>query len=252
MNKALDQHNQEIRDNLAAWERKPVLQTVYRNFHALVAQQLNRAINGVIMELGSGIGKIRETIPDCICTDLFENPWLDRHENAYRLSCANGELSNLILIDVFHHLQYPGLALREFGRVLPPQGRLIMIEPYGLSLLGRIVYGWLHHEPLGLDLAVQWDRHTPLTDEENRYFAAQAQPARIFFRRDPAATAHMQAWQVLTKKRWTAMPYLLSGGFSKPALLPVAWVPALQTLDRLFNLCPALFAMRMLVVLERK
>jgi hypothetical protein len=47
-------------------------------------------------------------IPECVTTDIFPNPWLDRVENAYALNFADASVGNLILFDVFHHLEFPG------------------------------------------------------------------------------------------------------------------------------------------------
>lgn len=79
-------------------------------------------------------------MPDALATDLFPSPWIDQTENAYALSFADGSVSNLILVDVWHHLQYPGTALAEFHRVLGPGGHLIIFDP-ATGVLGRIVYG---------------------------------------------------------------------------------------------------------------
>ena len=111
------QHNVEIQGNRLAWERKPQLRSVYRGFHELIASRLDRSVAGLTVELGSGMGSIKEVIPECITTDLFPNPWLDRQENAYRLSFADGSVANLILFDVWHHLRYPGTALKR----VPPR-----------------------------------------------------------------------------------------------------------------------------------
>jgi len=61
------------------------------------------------------MGSIKEVIPDCVTTDLFPNPWLDRQENAYHLGFADGSVSNLILFDVWHHLRYPDQPLPSSG-----------------------------------------------------------------------------------------------------------------------------------------
>ncbi len=114
---------------------KAALRAVYRNFHELIASRLDRSVPGPIVELGSGMGSIKEVIPECVTTDLFPNPWLDRQENAYQLTFAAGSVSNLILFDVWHHLRYPGTALAEFRRVLAPGGRVIIFDP-AISLTG--------------------------------------------------------------------------------------------------------------------
>ena len=85
------QHDLEIQANRLAWQRKAQLRAVYRGFHELIASRLDRSVPGQVVELGSGMGSIKEVIPDCVTTDLFPNPWLDRQENAYRLSFADGE-----------------------------------------------------------------------------------------------------------------------------------------------------------------
>lgn len=74
----LDQHNIEIERNRLAWQRKPVLQRAYRDFHRRIAAHIDRTVPGKIVELGSGIGNIRDVIADCVRTDLFANPWIDR------------------------------------------------------------------------------------------------------------------------------------------------------------------------------
>ena len=145
----IEQHSEEIQKNLQYWESKPLLKQIYNNFHRLIAVYLSNIPNAQVVELGSGIGNIKDIIPHCIRTDLFPNPWIDQEENAFRLSFQNNEVSDLILFDIFHHLRYPGTALKEFHRVLIPRGRIIIFDPC-LSLLGYILYGLFHHEPIGL------------------------------------------------------------------------------------------------------
>ena len=77
-----EQHNVEIYQNLENWKQKPLLQKIYRNFHKLIASRVNSQLSGITAELGSGIGNIKDEIPNCIRTDLFANPWIDQTENA--------------------------------------------------------------------------------------------------------------------------------------------------------------------------
>ncbi len=244
----ISKHDEEIRGNRLAWERKPVLRKIYREFHRLVAAHLSGQSDGLTVELGSGIGAIKEVIPHCITTDLFANPLIDRVEDAYALSFAQGSLANLILFDMFHHLRYPGTAFQEFHRVLVPGGRVILLEPC-MSLLGRLVYGVFHHEPLGLDEDIQLYAPAGWVREEEGYYAAQGNGSRIF--RDSELPAAFAGWKVLHLQRMSAISYVLSGGYSKPQLYPDVLYPFMKYVDTMCDAVPSLFATRLFVVVEK-
>src|ERR1700737_886844 len=125
---SVQRHLDEMLRNRESWDRRPVLRKIYETFYREIALHLADPRQGRIVELGSGIGVAKEFIPNCITTDIFPNPWLDQQENAYALTFTDSSVSNLILLDVFHHLIYPGTALKEFHRVLRVKGRVIMLE----------------------------------------------------------------------------------------------------------------------------
>ncbi len=242
------QHNLEIQGNRIAWERKPQLRSVYRGFHEMIASRLDRSVCGLVVELGSGMGSIKEVIPDCVTTDLFPNPWLDRQENAYRLGFPDGAVSNLILFDVWHHLRYPGTALAEFRRVLVPGGRVIVFDP-AMSLTGRLVYGLFHHEPLGMRLPLTWDAPEGFTPTDADYYAAQGAATRIFWRRE--AAGRLAGWEILEATPLPSFEYFATGGFSGPQLGGRLAFRLWRGLDRMASALPNLFAARLLVVLKR-
>jgi SAM-dependent methyltransferase len=245
---SLGNHNIEIHENMERWKGKPLLRRIYRNFHQAIAKELNREAPGQILELGSGVGAIKEIIPDCITSDIFPNPWLDRVENAYHLSFANESLANVILFDVWHHLEFPGVALHELERALVPGGRLILFEP-AMGMLGRLIYGRFHHESLGLDQAITWEPKRP-TDLVERYYAAQGNAWRVF--RSGEFHERLIAWNILSVRYLSSMAYIGTGGFRGPQLYPEFLLKAVAFCDLGLSLIPSLFATRMLVVLEKK
>jgi len=242
-----EQHNVEIRENRKHWEAKPLLHDIYRGFHREIRSRLV-AVPGVTAELGSGIGQIKEVIPECITTDMFPNPWLDQVENAYALSFEAGSVANLILFDVFHHLEFPGRAFAEFSRVVSPGGRVILFEP-AMGWLGRFIYGNFHHEPLGFEQAISWDAPVGFDVQAAPYFAAQARAHRIFGWRE--TLGELRGFRVVEVTYFPALAYIASGGLRGPQLIPRNALSLVNRLERLLCPFPAIFASRMLVALDR-
>ena len=243
------QHNLEIHDNAERWRRKPLLQRIYRDFYVEISNELRRDLPGETVEIGSGIGNLKTAVPGALATDLFPNPWLDRVENAYALNFAEGSVANLILFDVWHHLEHPGTALAEFHRVLTPGGRLVIFDP-AMGLLGRLVFGLFHHEPLGLRDEIRWWAPSSFSPAEMTYYAAQGNAHRVFF--SDEWVSQLGSWRIVRRNLRAAIPYVASGGFRGPQLYPASLLPVLRTLDRVANWFPALFATRLLVSLEKK
>lgn len=239
----------EILENQRYWQKKPILKKIYHGFHRSIAAHLSGLPGSLVVELGSGIGNIKDIIPDCLRTDLFPNPWIDQVENAYKLSFADGTVSDLILFDVFHHLHYPGTALHEFERVLRPGGRVIIFDPC-MSLLGFLVFGLLHQEPVAWQDKIVWTAPPEWSIEKNDYYAAQGNATRIFFGTERASLP--EKWEVLHRQRYSALAYIASGGYSKPQMYPDFFYPVLRLVEKVLDLFPGLFATRLLVVLTKK
>lgn len=245
----LEQHNIEIQRNREVWAQKPLLREIYRGFYRQIALRIETRTPGLVVELGSGIGSIKEVLPQCITTDIFPNPWLDRRENAYRLSFPDGSVSHLILFDVWHHLRYPGTALHEFHRVLAPGGRLVLFEP-AASWLGRLAYQVFHHEPVGLSDAITWDAPLGFSANDADYYAAQGSATRLFWWGE--ARARLTGWRLAEIRPLTSFAYLSTGGFSGPQIGGQALHGLMSRFDRVAGLFPRAFATRLLVVLEKE
>jgi len=241
-------HQDLIEKNHEYWNQKPLLRALYGDFYRLIARQLSNLPGGEIVELGSGLGNIHDVIPSCLRTDLFLNAWIDQVENAYQLSFTDESISDLILTDVFHHLKYPGTALKEFFRVLRPGGRVIMLEPC-LSVLGLLVYGVFHDEPIAILKAIQWDAPAVWSPANIDYYAAQGNASRIFLGKQ--FCHKLRDWQTIETKRISAIAYAASGGFSKPQLYPAIALPVIRKLEKVLGVFPTLFATRLLVILEK-
>lgn len=240
----IDQHNVEIQQNLEAWQHKPLLRQIYRDFYSKIAELIDPEVPGLVLEIGSGVGNLKDALPHAIASDLFPNPWLDLVCDGYELPFADKALSHIILFDVFHHLEAPAALFREARRVLAPGGRVIVFDPF-VSLASFGVYEYLHHEPTG------WRDEINLSDTlpaPRNYYAAQGNATRLFFGNEP--TSWLPNWNVFHTESMAGFSYVLSGGFSKPACYPQIAYPLLRGVDRVLSRWPNVFGARCLVGLQ--
>ena len=247
---------EETDRNARAWAERPLLREIYAGFHQRIRAEIP-AGDGVVIEIGSGIGSFE----DAIHTDLFVRDWLDVTCSAYRLPFRDGVARAVVLFDVFHHLARPVAALVECARVLAPGGRVIIFDVY-VSPASFPVY-LLHPERVRWRAPIDLSPDPPDRDE---YYAGQGNATRMFFGRDLRHPEPRRRRRISERasedpspspglrmtgaEAFAAWHYLLSGGFTKPALYPRAALPFLRWLDA--HLPARLFGGRCLVVLEKR
>jgi SAM-dependent methyltransferase len=242
----LEQHQLEIQKNLQAWEDKPLLREIYAGFYKRILALIDPQVPGRIVEIGSGIGNLKQHLSEAISTDLFANPWLDVVCDGYDLPFKSASLSHLVLFDVFHHIEAPNAFLTEARRVLTPGGRLILFEPY-ISWSSYPVYGLLHHEPVGMNSEINIEDSFPRPRD---YYAAQGNATRLFFNKE--IPGWPEEWDVFYSRAFSSFAYLLSGGYSKPAVYPAGCLKWIEQCDQLLSHWPKLFGGRCLVGLQRR
>jgi SAM-dependent methyltransferase len=230
-----------------AWEERPVLRHLYRNWYRLIARNLSE-VEGPTVELGSGIGQFKEIFPNALLTDVEPTRFAKAVVDAEALPYDAGAIANLVLFDVFHHLASPRRFLDEAQRVLQPGGRVVLVDPY-CSPVSTQAYKAFHHERTDLSGDAFDDDAAVATAP---FASNQARTTLAFFRRLPEFERRWPALPVRKRDRFALIVYPLSGGFSGNRLMPSSLVRPLELLERGLRPLAPLLAFRCLVVLERR
>jgi SAM-dependent methyltransferase len=228
------------------WESKRAIRLVYEDYHRRLS---GYCIAGPTLEVGGGSGSLKSFMPDAISMDILQAPWLDLAADAHALPFARASLSNIVLIDVLHHLARPRLFFAEACRTLIPGGRLVFLEP-GITPVSRIFYTLFHAEPV--DMRADPLGEAPLHGQGDPYDGNQAIASILVGRRRAEFRTAFPELRYIAVRRISLLAYPLSGGFRPWSLIPAALVRPLLGAERWLE--PALgrlCAFRILAAFER-
>jgi SAM-dependent methyltransferase len=236
-----------LREQEQAWEERPLVRQLYREWYQALVERLSE-VDGVSVELGSGIGRLREVAGTrVVLTDVEQTPWSEEAVDALHLPYADDSLANIVMLDVFHHLADPARFLDGVERTLASGGRLLLIEPY-CSPISTPLYQRFHSERT--DTSV--DPFAPDPEIAQAAFDSnQALPTLVFYRRLAEFRRRWPTLRLVEERRFSFLLYPLSGGFTRRPLLPPPLYPVVRLIERALRPLAPVLAFRCLVVLEK-
>jgi SAM-dependent methyltransferase len=220
---------------------------IYDDFYDRIAAT---CVSGLTIEIGGGIGNLKQRLSDVVATDIQFGPWLDCVADAQHLPFATGKAANVVMVDVLHHIEFPSVFFREAERVLREDGRLIMVEP-AITWGSTLFYRLLHHEPVrtAADPLIEGVANP----HRDPYESNQAIPTLIatrdrerFHRLFPNLKIGRIDW-------FSLMVYPLSGGFKSWNLVPgMLAAPMLRAERAIEPFLGRFAAFRMMLVIEKR
>jgi len=228
------------------WYRKASIRAVYRDYYRRI---LRRCVPGRNLEIGGGSGNLKEYSEDVISTDIVPSPWLDVTADAQALPFAGETFSNIVGVDVLHHIERPQLFFDEAERVLKPGGRIILIEP-AITPLSWVFYHFVHPEPV--DMRADPFPEGPRDPNRQPFDANQAIPTLLFTRRRRLLEERFPSLRIIDTEYLSLFAYPLSGGFRSWGLVPSFLVAPLLRLEAaLAPLVGKWMAFRLFAVIEK-
>ena len=229
------------------WQQKKILRSIYKDWYKKITKDL---VKGKTLELGSGIGSFKQFYPDIISSDIVVCEWLDKCIDAQKIPYQQASLSNIVMIDVLHHLGNPLTFFKQAHRVLKPGGRLILIEPFP-SPFSLIIYKIFHPEPFIFNQNI-FSLRSADKNHKNPWDSNQAIAYLLFYK-------HIKQFNkifknnltIIKKQKFSFLAYPLSGGFEHKQFLPDWLFPLVWLLERLLTPFRDLFAFRCYLVIEK-
>ena len=201
---------------------------LYQEWYELISHQLSESV-GMNIELGCGASFIQKTIKNIIKSDVFLNSNTDLKIDAMEVGLKfENKISNLILVNVFHHINNPELFLRSAEKSLLSGGRIIMIEPSN-NIWSRFVYKLVRHEKFDTE-QINWEfeSNDPLLDSNQAL-------SWIIFKRDYKKFKKLfPKFSLYKKKSIMPLSYLLSGGHSYNTKVGKIFIKIIRKLERIF------------------
>ena len=196
------------KDRIGFEKSNKALGFLYKEWYKLINKNLSDK-DGINIELGCGASFIDQINKSIKKTDVFLNSNTDFKLNAMDIGKNfENKISNLILVNVFHHISDPELFLKSAEKSLLPGGRIIMIEPSN-NYWSRLVYKFIGHEPFDTR-QIEWkfESKDPLLDSNQAL-------SWIIFERDYEKFKNLfPMFSLIQKKNMMPFSYLLSGGHS--------------------------------------
>ena len=237
-----------LEKSYAKWRASTGIRVFYRG---LFREIMSYAVTGPTLELGSGIGVIKTIYDDVTTSDLRTTPFVDTNVSCYEVEQTQREWSNILAIDVLHHLRFPLQFLASAAATLRPGGRVLLAEP-AATPFGRAFYRCFHHEP------VDPSRIEPpfrlAADNAKGEFANMGMSKALFethwaWVRDQLSAFGLSLAALLYRD---FLAYPLTGGFSRPQLLPTGLLRIFLELEKMVpQPLMRVLALRVIIVLEK-
>ena len=195
-------------------QSKPFLKKLYTQWYTELAGLIPEAVEGPILELGSGAGCLENHIPRLIKSEILQTQGIDIVLDAKNLPVGREKLSGIVMVDVLHHLSDAESFFKEASYCIKPKGRIIMLEPW-VTCWSKFIYTKLHHEPFD-DKAEEWK----FPEGGALSQANSALPWIIFHRDKSFFERKFPDWAIQKIRLHTPFAYLVSGGVSLRSFLP--------------------------------
>ena len=225
--------------------KKIFLYKLYLEYYGIFKENIKDIPNGLMIELGSGGGFLKEVIKDVITSDVLELPDVDKVFFGEKIPYPDESVAAFSLLDTLHHIKKPDSFLSEVNRCLKPGAKIIMIEPTN-TLFSRFIFKHVHHEQID-EKKEEW-----IVDGEGRLADSNlAMPWIIFSRDREKFLTKYPDLEILQINKHTPFRWFLSGGLSYRQFVPSASFGFFTNIEKLLSPFDNILSSFMTIVVKK-
>ncbi len=224
---------------------------LYRNYQQTYGLMLDArkkyisAQDGVLLEIGTGGGFLKELLPELITSDVIESDNAEMVINAQRLPFEDNSVSVIFAMHVLHHIPDIRAFLDEASRVLAPGGGIICVEPYW-GPFASFLFKNFHEEPFDKKAAAwEFPSSGPMS-------GANQALSYLLLKRDKAVfEREYPQFSVMGRRTFNCLAYIASGGYRYKQYAPDALFPLIRFFDVLLSPLMRIFGLHHRFVLVK-
>ena len=208
-----------------------------------------------VIELGCGAGLSKQFITNrnLLLTDVLDNEWVDKYEDALNIDYPDGSLDVIVCSHMIHHIANPAQFFDKTENKLK-RGGVIIIQDIYTSWIMKTVLRIMRHEGWS-DFAEVFDR-TAICNEPDDPWSANCSIPKLLFSDKERFEKEFPELEMIKFERNECFMFLMSGGvIAKTHSLPVGklGVKLISVIDRfLIRLFPSVFTCGCSVVLQKR
>lgn len=246
-------NNQRFEEHKKNLDKKKMLKSCYSDFYEEILEKEKKftknTSDNIRLELGSGVGFIKDFDKTIITSDVVSNQFTDIIVDANQIPFEKNKISSIFGIFCFHHFKDPFNFLKDIEEKLVVGGLCILIEPY-YGVLARFIYKRIHKSEY---FDQNEDFNFKVKDKTSMEKANQALSYIYFVKNREKFIENFPRLEIIhTSVFGNYLRFIFSGGLNFRKLLPDFLTEFIKIIEKIFFPLKKIFGIHYLIIIKKK
>jgi hypothetical protein len=245
--------NERFAEHKKNLDQKKMLKSCYSDFYIKILKEekkfgKNTLNNSLRLELGSGVGFIKDFDQTIITSDVVSNQFTDKIIDGNQMPYGDNEINSIFGIFCFHHFKDPFNFLKDLEKKLTVGGLCILIEPY-YGLLAKFLYKRIHESEY---FNQEEDFNFKMKDKSAMEKANQALSYIYFIKNKEKFKENFPQLEIVhTSIFGNYLRFIFSGGLNFLKILPDFLIGLIKIVENILLPFKKIFGVHYLIVIRK-